>query len=177
MEKIINIPKGEDLAMIKTIKKASFIVLVVGAFAVPGTSHAAGDAIVGTQAAGQISGGGSSATSGLAGGIMNLYYQGKLSNSTAFTAHFMTDSGITVYGGAYKSYFGNGSYANSPYWAVGLSIWDALGLASATTVDASIGYDFTVSSNIVMGLDATYVYSLDTGGNITSLGFNVGYMF
>jgi hypothetical protein len=177
MEKIINFPKGEELVMIKTIKKASYIALALGALAVPGTSHAAGDAIIGTQAAGQISGGGSSATSGLAGGVMNLYYQGKLSNTTAFTAKFMNDSGLSVYGGAYKSYFGDGSYANAPYWALGLSIWDFAGLASATTVDASVGYDFTVSSKLVMGLDATYVYSLDTGGSITSLGLNVGYMF
>jgi len=161
----------------QTIKKVFFITLALGAFTVPGTSQAAGDAIVGTQVAGQISGGGSSATSGLAGGVFNMYYQGKLSNNSAFVAQIMSDTGLTVYGGAYKSYFGDGSYANSPYWALGLAVWDFGGLGSATTLDASVGYDFTVSNNIVMGLDATYVYSLDTGGNITSLGFNVGYKF
>jgi len=163
--------------MIKTIRKASYIALALGIFAAPGTSHAAGDAIVGTQVAGQISGGGSSATSGLAGGVVNLYYQGKLSNSTAFEVHFMNDTGLTVYGGAYKAYFGDGVYANSPFWRAGLSIWDFGGFASATTVDVGAGYDFKVGTNLVMGLEGVYVYSLDTGGSITSLGFNVGYMF
>jgi len=163
--------------MIKRIKKASFIALALGAFAVPGTSHAAGDAIIGTQVAGQISGGGASATSGLAGGVFNMYYQGKLSGNTAFVAQIQSDTGLTVYAGAYKAYFGGGEYANSPYWAAGLGVWDFGGLGSATTIDASIGYDFKVSSNFVMGLDATYVYSTNTGNGITSLGFNVGYMF
>jgi len=172
-----NIPKGEEKIMIKSGKKTSLILLVLGTLTIPGVSYAAGDNIVGTQAAGQISGGGASATSGLAGGVFNIYYQAKLSDSTAFVAQIQSDAGLNVYAGAYKAYFGGGEYANSPYWALGLGVWDFGGLGSATTIDASIGYDFKASSNLVLGLDATYIYSTNTGGNITSLGFNVGYMF
>ena len=163
--------------MIKTISKISFVALTIGVLALPGTSQAAGGAIIGTQAAGSISGGGLTATSGLAGGVMNLYYQGKLSDKSAFEVHFMTDSGLSVYGAAYKGYFGNGGYANAPFWRAGASLYDLGGLASATTLDIGAGYDFKLGNNFVMGLEGIYAYSIDSGGSITNLGVNVGYMF
>ena len=163
--------------MFKSIRKTALISLALSAMTFPGTSQAASSSIVGTQVVGSISGGGSSATSGLAGGVFNLYYQGQLSRSSAFIAQLQSDTGLTVYGGAYKSYFGGGRYANAPYWAAGLAIWDFGNLGNATTIDGSVGYDFRVGTNLVMGMDATLAYSLNSGGSVTSLGFNIGYMF
>ena len=75
--------------MFKSIKSVSFIVFALGAIIFPGTSHAAaGDSIVGTQVVGQVSGGGASETSGLMGGVFNLYYQGRLSRNSAILAQF-----------------------------------------------------------------------------------------
>lgn len=164
--------------MIKLIRSVSFILFALATVIFPGTSHAAaGDSIIGTQVVGQVSGGGASDTSGLVGGVFNLYYQGRLSRNSAILAQFQSGSGWSSFGGAYKSYFAGGRYINGPYWAAGLGVWDFGTLGNATTVDGSLGYDFTVGRNLVFGLDATLAYSLDTGGNVTNVGFNVGYKF
>ena len=159
--------------MTQAIYKISIILLALTGLLIPVAGQAAGNSIVGSQVVGTISGGGTSDTSGLAGGVFNVYYQGKLGRTSAIFAQFQSGSGWSAYGGAYKSYFGGG-YLNSPYWAAGLGVWDFGSLGNATTVDGSLGYDFR---NLVFGLDATLAYSLDTGGSVTNLGFNIGYKF
>ena len=161
----------------KRISRSVSRILVVSALLTASISSHAGDNIIGTQVWGQLSGGGSSATSGLAGSVLNLYYQGKLSDKSAFVLSFQTDSGLNVYSGAYKGYF-SGKYANAPYWALGAGIYDFGGFASVTTANASIGYYMAATENIVVGFDATYASAISGGsGSLTSLGVNVGYMF
>jgi len=163
--------------MIKSIKIFAVLVSTLALTAFPCASYAAHDSIVGTQVVGSINGGGSSKTSGLAGGIFNIYYQGRLSRSSAFMAQFQSDANFSVYGAAYKSYVGDKRYTNAPYWKLGASIYDFGSLNNATTLDAGVGYDFTIGRNLVFGVDGTFSLSLNTGGNVTYFGFNLGYGF
>ncbi|MGW8246575.1 MAG: hypothetical protein ACWGOV_00570 [Acidiferrobacterales bacterium] len=163
--------------MLKSTKKNTLLVATLGLFALSGTSHAVSNSIVGTQIVGSINGGGSSMTSGLAGGIFNLYYQGRLSRSSAIIAQFQSDPNFSVYGAAYKSYIGNKRYTNAPYWKLGASIYDQGSLNNATTADIGVGYDFMIGRNLIFGIDGTFSTSLNSGGSVTYFGFNIGYGF
>ena len=162
--------------MLNLIRRISFTVIALGLITLPAAGQAAGNSIVGTQVVGQVSGGGGSDTSGLMGGVFNLYYQGKLSRNSALLAQFQSGSGWSEFGGAYKSYFAGGRYTNGPYWAAGLGVWN-FGTINETMIDGSLGYDFAVGTNLVFGLDATLGLSLNSGNSITNLGFNIGYKF
>ena len=163
--------------MFKAIKNNMTLMAALGLLVLPGTSHAVSNSIIGTQVVGSINGGGSSMTSGLAGGIFNLYYQGRLSRSSAIIAQFQSDPNFSVYGAAYKSYIGNKHYTNAPYWKLGASIYDQGSLNNATTADVGVGYDFTISRNLIFGIDGTFSTSLNSGGSVTYFGFNIGYGF
>jgi hypothetical protein len=102
--------------------------------------------------------------------IANVFYQGKLSNSSAFLVELATTSGATMVQGSYKAFFG-GRYANAPYVAGGVLLVTSSS-TSVTGLVGKIGYEFKVGRSLV--LSPYYGIVTVSGYNFDGIGFNVG---
>lgn len=119
-------------------------------------------------------------------GVVNLYYQGKINDSSAWVVGYSSVSGsfgggtitATMFSGGYKGYFSN--YADGGYWQVGAGFLDVssasgslFNVGTAVIPFATVGYEATMGSNFVLGGEA----GLGTGLGWGFLGVNAAYMF
>jgi len=141
--------------------KKFIMIFMVAAFALPSVSRADGS-IIGTDvyALGN-------------GSIANAFYQGKISEDSAFMVEVASDLGVNLFQGSYKKYFA-GSYANAPFLAGGLLLATGGG-SSVSGFFGKIGYDFTIGNNLV--LSPYYGAGSVSGYNFGGVGFDVGYKF
>jgi len=120
-------------------------------------------------------------------GLVNVYYQHKLSDSSAVAVGYLTGTGsvaggsITVssFSAGYKGYFSN--YADGGFWEVGAAFANVTGSGSGSSVNVGsvtlpiliVGYEKTMGSSFVLGGEV----GLGTGQGMGILGLNVAYKF
>ena len=133
----------------------------------------AGDFIIGTGALGFLT------------GIPNAYFQGRISDRTAFTVEFANANDIsfldstfsaTGIGGTFKGYVNN--YANGVFWKLGaayldVSVGDYYGSTSAITPIALVGYEKFIPNGLVYGGEAGW----GTTAGFGLLSLYLGYKF
>lgn len=140
-------------------KKILSALILVGSIATPLVASAA-DSQIGTWAY------------SLAQGAPNIYYQGKLSDKTAWLVDVGTVSSATAIFAYYKGY--TGDYANSLYWKAGGAVV-TVGGASGAAASAAVGYEATVAGSLVVG---GFVGILaGSGGTATAYDISIGYKF
>lgn len=122
-------------------------------------------------------------------GLVNVYYQHKLSKTSGVSVGYASLSGdyldanikLTSFAVSYKGYFSN--YANGGYWQLGAaslnvtlnsgSLGSGLVSGSQTIPVVLVGYESTIGSNFVVGIEA----GLGTNQGLGILGVNAAYMF
>jgi hypothetical protein len=119
-------------------------------------------------------------------GVLNIYYQHKLSDSGAVVLGYGSVNAIDLGGSfgtltasaigvSYKGYFSD--YANGGYYQVGGSSINisssTAGAASGIGIIAVLGYEAKLGKNFIMGGEV----GLGTANGFGLIGVNAGYMF
>jgi len=143
------------------VKKKILAALIVAGFAtVPFAAQAEGE--IGTWA------------KSFADGVPNIYYQGKISDKSAW----LVDVGsgdvlgitITAVSGLYKGYFTD--YSNGAYWFLGGSFASGGGI-SATAGLGGVGYEVTLGQSFVLG--GLVGVAFGSGGSANVYDVTIGY--
>jgi len=156
--------------MMKYIKRFGLLL----AFVTPFSAHAEGS-MVGTSAL------------LLSTGVTNVYYQGKLNNSGAWTAAYSSVANLdlssfglgtisaNMISAGYKAYVN--SYGNGAYYHFGAGMLNvsssSSGAASGLLPFAVVGYEAKLGGGLVLDGEA----GLGTGSGWGLLGLNVAYSF
>jgi len=122
-------------------------------------------------------------------GLVNVYYQHKLSEGSGVTVGYSSLSGsyldanikLTSLAVSYKGYFSN--YADGGYWQLGAASLDitlnsgtlssGLSVGSVISPIVVFGYESTLGSNFVLGVEAGF----GTNQGLGIFGINAAYMF
>jgi hypothetical protein len=154
----------------KNIKK----IFLAAMFLLPVNSFAAGGSMVGTDAFADVA------------GLVNVYYQHKLSEKSAAVVSYATLSGsfsgatvdLTSLAISYKSYFnqiGKGGYWKAGVAMLNISVTSGTlsGSGSGTLPTIAAGYEMSMAPNFVLGFEGGL--GATTGAGF--LGINTAYMF
>lgn len=139
-------------------KKILSALFLVGTLVAPFAAHAEGG-IIGTDA------------KGLADGVTNVYYQHKLNDTAGVQVGFATASGVSLFSGYYKGYFG-GDYANAGFFRGGAII----GNGSVVFASFGVGYEATLGGNFVVNASYNAATVISGGsGNASGIAIEIGY--
>jgi len=120
-------------------------------------------------------------------GLMNLYYQHKLSDSSSAVLGYTTGTGdvsggsitLTSFSAGYKGYFSD--YADGGFWEIGAAFLNVTGSTGSSSVNVGsvtlpilvVGYEKTMGSSFVVGGEV----GLGTGQGLGVFGLNAAYKF